>query len=117
MSGRIGIPGGRAGVGGLGFIAVVVVALLLGVDPRSCFRATSATPPSAYVPQRSDAGAGGQAEGLRVVVLADTEDTWHEQFRTLECELREPEAGALYRGRRVRLRFRSIGHGALLLPL
>ena len=32
-SGRIGLPGGRAGAGGFGLIAVVVVALLLGVDP------------------------------------------------------------------------------------
>jgi uncharacterized protein len=50
MPGRIGIPGGRAGAGGFGLIAFVVVALLLGVDPSQLLQGDYGDNPSAYVP-------------------------------------------------------------------
>ncbi len=90
MPGRIGIPRGRAGAGGLGLIAVVVVALLLGVDPSQLLQGNFGDSPSAYLPQRP---AGPEEERLKdfvSVVLADTEDTWHEQFRSLGSTYEEP---------------------------
>jgi hypothetical protein len=91
MPGRIGIPGGRAGVGGFGLIAVVVVALLLGVDPSQLLQGNLGDNPSSDVPQ---APTSAQEEKLRdfvSVVLADTEDTWHEQFRTLGSTYEDPK--------------------------
>jgi uncharacterized protein len=91
MSGRIGIPGGRAGMGGFGLIAVVVVALLLGVDPSQLLQGNLGDGQSSYVPQ---APTGPQEEKLKdfvSVVLADTEDTWHEQFRTMGAAYEEPK--------------------------
>jgi len=91
MSGRIGIPGGRAGVGGLGFIAVVVVALLLGVDPSQLLQGNFGDTPSAYVPQSPTPAQEDKLKDFVSVVLADTEDTWHEQFRTLGANYEEPK--------------------------
>ncbi len=91
MPGRIGIPGGRAGAGGLGLIAFVVVALLLGVDPSQLLQGNYGDNPSAYVPQGLT---GAQEERLKdfvSVVLADTEDTWREQFRSLGSTYEEPK--------------------------
>ena len=89
--GRIGIPGGRAGAGGFGLIAVIVVALLLGVDPSQLLQGNFGDSQSAYLPQ---APSGAEEERLKdfvSVVLADTEDTWHEQFRTLGSTYEEPK--------------------------
>jgi len=91
MPGRIGVPGGRAGVGGFGLIAVVVVALLLGVDPSQLLQGTLGDNQSASVPQ---APSGPQEERLKdfvSVVLADTEDTWREQFQALGRTYEEPK--------------------------
>jgi uncharacterized protein len=91
MPGRIGIPGGRAGAGGFGLIAIVVVALLLGVDPSQLLQGNFGDSQTAPLPQ---APSGPQEERLKdfvSVVLADTEDTWHEQFRTLGSTYEEPK--------------------------
>jgi len=89
--GRIGIPGGRAGVGGLGLIAFVVVALLLGVDPSQLLQGNFGDNQSAYVPQSPTPAQEDKLKDFVSVVLADTEDTWHEQFRALGSTYEEPK--------------------------
>jgi len=91
MPGRIGIPGGRAGVGGFGLIAVVVVALLLGVDPSQLLQGNLGDNPSSYVPQAPTSAQEDKLKDFVSVVLADTEDTWHEQFRALGANYEEPK--------------------------
>jgi predicted metalloprotease len=91
MPGRIGIPGGRAGVGGFGLIAVVVVALLLGVDPSQLLQGNLGDSPSSYMPQSPTPAQEEKLKDFVSVVLADTEDTWHEQFRTLGSNYEEPK--------------------------
>jgi uncharacterized protein len=91
MSGRIGIPGGRAGAGGFGLIAVVVVALLLGVDPSELLQGNFGDSPSSYMPQSPTPAQEEKLKDFVSVVLADTEDTWHEQFRTLGANYEEPK--------------------------
>jgi uncharacterized protein len=91
MPGRIGIPRGRAGAGGLGLVAVVVIALLLGVDPSQLLQGNFGDSPSASLPR---APTGPEEERLKdfvSVVLADTEDTWHEQFQKLGSTYEEPK--------------------------
>jgi predicted metalloprotease len=91
MPGRIGIPGGRAGVGGFGLIAVVVVALLLGVDPSQLLQGNLGDGQSSDMPQSPTPAQEEKLKDFVSVVLADTEDTWHEQFRTLGSAYEEPK--------------------------
>jgi predicted metalloprotease len=92
MPGRIGIPGGRtgAGVGGFGLIAVIVIALLLGVDPSQLLQGNFGGDSSGYVPQPPSSAQEAELKDFVSVVLADTEDTWSEQFRTLGSTYQEP---------------------------
>jgi hypothetical protein len=91
MGGRIGIPGGRAGAGGFGLIAIVVVALLLGVDPSQLLQGNLGDNPSAYVPQAPTSAQEEQLKDFVSVVLADTEDTWNEQFRSFGSTYEDPK--------------------------
>ncbi len=74
--------GGRLAMGGgFGTILIVLIAMLLGVDPRAVFQG-GGNPPR----QQQQGGAVGTPEEERLkefvsVVLADTEDVWREQFQ------------------------------------
>jgi predicted metalloprotease len=87
-----GSGGGRriAIGGGLGGIAVLVLALLFGADPRQILE---------QLPQQESGGpqtsrpASAEEEELRqfvAVVLAQTEDAWTEEFRRLGREYEKP---------------------------
>jgi predicted metalloprotease len=93
----LGFPGGggggfrRAGVGGLGLIVVLVLALLFGVDPSQLLQQLAG--PEAYAPQSASISSGTADAELRdfvSVVLADTEDTWQEQFQQMNRTYRDP---------------------------
>ena len=80
---RRGVSGGRVAIGGgLGTLVVIVIALLLGADPRQLLGPlTNTTPPSASQTSRP---ANSEDEELRKfvsVVLAKTEDVWQDVFR------------------------------------
>jgi len=99
MPGRIGIPGGRrAGVGGFGLIAVIVIAVLIGFDPSQMLQTGPGGTP-AYVPQGPTGAAEEELKQFVSVVLAETEDTWHQEFRKLGATYEEPKlvlfAGAI----------------------
>lgn len=94
-----GIPGGfrrggarGAGVGGLGLAIVVVVALLFGVDPSMLFQGGPSGFDQATVqqPGAPDGGASDEMKDFVSVVLADTEDTWHELFAKSGGTYEEP---------------------------
>jgi uncharacterized protein len=78
-----GLPIGVAG-GGIGTVVLVVLALLMGVDPRVILEGDGPVAPPApearYAPPPS---AEGSEEGRRFVsrVLASTEDVWTATFR------------------------------------
>jgi hypothetical protein len=90
--GRIGIPigigmgrgrrGRSAGIAGIGLVAVILIALFLGVDPGALLTGGQSQMdggPGTQPAQRSP-----QEEQLRdfvAVVLADTEDVWHALFQ------------------------------------
>jgi predicted metalloprotease len=74
--------------GGLGMLLILVLAMLLGVDPRPLLQQVGQAPPGAAQP-----GAPGENDELRQfvsVVLADTEDVWNDLFRRMGREYREP---------------------------
>jgi len=92
---RRGSRPGRRGMvgGGLGFVAVVVISLFLGVDPRVLLSGLQAV----------DVGSGQQVDTSYVetpedarhrefvaVVLADTEDVWQALFQAGGATYREP---------------------------
>lgn len=77
-------------LGGGASVIVLVVALLMGVDPTSLLTGTGgrSTPPAAQQ----------ELKDFVAVVLADTEDVWHEQFRKAGRAYREPKL-VLFSGR------------------
>src|SRR5215470_101831 len=89
LPGRIGIPGGRAGagVGGIGLIVFIVIALLLGLDPSQLLQEQ----PSGYVPPAPTSSQEAELKDFVSVVLGDTEDTWRDQFRALGSTYQEPK--------------------------
>ena len=96
-SGNVEDRRGRGGrglvIGGGGTLIVLLVALLMGADPRALLQQletqsveTGQTPPAAAPgAEASDAGRRFVAQ-----VLASTEDVWREQFRQQGREYQEP---------------------------
>ena len=80
---------GLAVGGGISLIGLVI-ALLLGVDPSQLMIDTGA--PAAPSAERSE------LQRFVAVVLADTEDVWHEQFRKRNLSYREPKL-VIFNGR------------------
>ena len=84
IPGGLGRGGGRAsGIGIVGIIIIVGAALLFGVDPLTLLQGGD---PAVYdqatvqQPAAPDGGTSDEMKEFVSVVLADTEDTWHELF-------------------------------------
>jgi hypothetical protein len=77
-------------VGGAGSIIVVIVALLLGVDPRALLGPQGGAPPDGQ-PVAPNEDRDAQLKKFVAVVLADTEDVWHVQFKKMGKTYREPK--------------------------
>jgi predicted metalloprotease len=102
-SGGFGFPGGggggglrRAGIGDFGLVVVVVVALFFGVDPSQILQ--QITEPGGYTQDASSTSSTGTPSTADAdlrdfvsVVLADTEDTWTEQFKQMNLTYRDPK--------------------------
>jgi uncharacterized protein len=86
---------GRGGIaigGGLGGIVLLVIALLLGADPRQLLQQSPAENPSSGA--QTSRPANSQEDELRqfvAVVLASTEDVWTEIFRRQGKQYRKPK--------------------------
>ena len=77
--------------GGLGTIALVLIALFMGVDPGVILnQVTQQAPPVQQQAYRPNSAEQELADFVSVV-LADTEDTWHALFRKLGGTYREPK--------------------------
>ena len=82
--------GGIAVGGGLGGLVLIVLALLFGADPRQFLEQV---PSSGPAPGQQSRPINPEEEELKqfvATVLASTEDVWHEQFRQLGRQYREP---------------------------
>jgi predicted metalloprotease len=93
---RRGSGGRGIAIGGGVSVLAAIVCLLLGVDPRVIFQGN----PSNQVSYQQPKNPQVQAEQKKFVsvVLADTEDVWHEQFRKMGKTYREPRL-VLFSGR------------------
>ena len=84
-----GSGGGRLVVGGgIGTIILVVLYLLLGGDLQTLFNSQQAQLPQTA--QYDSQASRDEASKFVAVVLADTEDAWHEIFRQMGREYEEP---------------------------
>ena len=82
--------------GGLGTLALIVVVMLLGGDPRVVLQLLNqGQPPGQAGPQIPGQGGPPVAEDELTkfvkVTLADTEDVWNQQFRLLGKQYRDPK--------------------------
>ena len=87
---RRGMPVSRGMVGGgIGTVILVLLALYFGMDPSVVLQSVpdSGPPP---VTQRQNRGSDPMSEFVSVV-LADTEKTWHDQFRRYGKTYEEPK--------------------------
>jgi predicted metalloprotease len=81
--------GGRIVLGGgIGTVILVVLYLLLGGDPQALFNSQQAQLPQSA--QFDNQAPRDEASKFVAVVLADTEDAWHEIFRQMGREYEEP---------------------------
>ena len=81
--------------GGVGALVIAGIAFLLTGDPRALFEAVKQGPQQAE--QREPTPAEKEAEQFVAVVLADTEEVWHELFRKMGKRYQEPKL-VLFRG-------------------
>ncbi len=86
---RRGMPVKGAVGGGVGLVAMVVIAMLFGVDPSALLQSGAAGPGATQ--ESGEMGApddeGGQ---FAAVVLADTEQTWNRIFSAAGSDYPEP---------------------------
>src|ERR1043166_1686186 len=81
--------GGRLVLGGgIGTVILVVLYLLLGGDLQTLFNSQQAQLPQSA--QYDSQAPRDEASKFVAVVLADTEDAWHEIFRQMGREYEEP---------------------------
>jgi predicted metalloprotease len=92
----MGVPGGgfrRAGVGGLGLLIIIVLAIAFGVDPSQLLQEGGPLDSAVYAPESSpgpSSAADAEMRDFVSVVLADTEDTWREQFQQMNQDYIDP---------------------------
>ncbi|MBW3553940.1 MAG: zinc metallopeptidase [Gemmatimonadetes bacterium] len=87
---RRGIPVKGAIGGGVGTIAIVIIALMLGVDPSAILSGGGGGGPGATQPGGEMGVPDDPGGQFAAVVLADTEDTWNRVFAESGSEYPEP---------------------------
>lgn len=87
------IGGKGLAVGGLGTIAIALIAMFLGVDPGVVLNQVAVNPPGAE--QQADPASRSPEENrlaeFSSVVLADTEDVWNQVFRESGSQYQLPK--------------------------
>jgi len=83
--------------GGIGGVVAIVLALLMGVDPRQLLEVAPQGPADQVGPDQPRNPEEDELADFVSVVLADTEDVWGEQFRKLGRQYRAPKL-VLFRG-------------------
>ena len=84
---RRGAMPGRLALGGGGTIIVLLIAVLMGADPRQLLNQLQVAVPDQ---QTQVDPAQDEMKQFVSVVLAETEDVWREQFRTMGKQYQEP---------------------------
>jgi len=80
------IPRGAkiGGIGGLGLLAIVVIGMFLGIDPTVLLQSVpDIQSPSVSVQPGNQTGVNDDQRQFVAVVLAETEDVWHDAFQKM----------------------------------
>jgi predicted metalloprotease len=86
-------PAAVAAGGGIGTLILVVVAVLLGADPRKVLNLVQNQPQQGGAPQKVDRPLNPAEEERKdfvSVVLAQTEDVWDELFKQMNQQYKKP---------------------------
>jgi predicted metalloprotease len=112
-----GSSGGRRIVvgGGIGTVILVVVYLLLGGNPQALFNSQEGAQLS-QPGQIDNQAPRDEASKFVAVVLADTEDAWHEIFRQMGRQYEEPKLVLFTDMTRSRCGFASGASGPFYCP-
>lgn len=111
--------GGRIAIGGgIGGVILVVVYLLLGGDPQALLNMTqqSEPPATSEVNGSNPAAPKDEMSQFVAVVLADTEDAWHEIFRRMGRQYEEPRLVLFSHQTRTGCGFASSASGPFYCP-
>ena len=90
----MGIPRGAkiGGAGGLGLVAIVLIGMFFGIDPTILLQSVSEIQsPSVSVEQRSLPAENDDQRKFVAVVLAETEDVWHDAFKKVGQTYQPPK--------------------------
>lgn len=87
--GGFGGGGGRIAVGGLGGVAILLIALFLGIDPSQLLQGTGG-PPQQQTTQQGAPPGNDAGRRFASRVLAETEDVWRDLFSRAGRQYREP---------------------------
>jgi len=88
---RRGLSGGKVAVGGgLGTILVLIIALLFGADPRQLLQQVPDNQPNQVQTSRPQNAEEEELKQFVSVVLAKTEDVWHDIFVKNGRQYRDP---------------------------
>lgn len=87
-SGGLVASGGKIG---LGTIALALVAMYFGVDPNLVLNGMGALQPPTQQTQTASTPANDEMTKFVSMVLADTEDTWHDLFAKMGKEYEDPK--------------------------
>ncbi len=93
---RRGMTPQKAVGGGLGILVIAIIAMLFGVDPTEILNMLNDTQvqqnqSETSTSQTRQAAPKDELSDFISVVLADTEDTWHELFRQMDRTYEEPK--------------------------
>lgn len=88
---RRGLSGGKVAVGGgLGTLLVLIIALLFGADPRQLLEQVPDNQPSQVQTSRPQNAEEEELKQFVSVVLAKSEDVWHDIFQKNGRQYRDP---------------------------
>ena len=92
---RRGVSRGGLVLGGGGTLIVLVIAMLMGADPRQILQQLQSSAVETQQPAPGPAGAGqaaanDEAKAFVATVLGSTEDVWREQFKKLGRNYQQP---------------------------
>jgi uncharacterized protein len=90
----LSVGGKGLAVGGLGTLAIALIAMFLGLDPSIVLNQVATAPPGAEQQQADPASRSPEENRLAEfssVVLADTEDVWSEVFRQSGSQYQLPK--------------------------
>jgi len=88
---RRGLTGGKIAVGGgLGTMLIIIIALLFGADPQQLLERVPSNPPAEVQTSQPRSPEEEELKQFVSVVLAKTEDVWHDVFLKNRRQYREP---------------------------